>query len=199
MPLADCIGVPSPCAPSTSEKGFIAKGTSAMCDFPSEPLYTRNTFGMAFVQASPARSARGGDGLRRAIDDYGLVHSRRVDLEDFEVVGAVELVVHDPGRLQDAVALAEGMLAVALVDELDPTVQHVEHLEVALVLVQAGGVQVVTAGRLLLDPDDVGAKLPVRRLLDAEVPVLHEAPQAGLVHRVLGQIRAEQLFLSAHR
>src|SRR2546425_2133575 len=114
-PLADCIGAPSPCAPSTSAKGFIAIGTSAMCDLPSEPLYTRQIFGM---------SARRG------------------------------------GFRQDAVALAEGMLAVVLGDELDPTVQHVEHLEVALVLVQAGGVQVVIAGRLLLDPDDVGAELP---------------------------------------
>jgi hypothetical protein len=30
MPLADCIGVPSPWAPSTSENGFICSGTSAM-------------------------------------------------------------------------------------------------------------------------------------------------------------------------
>jgi hypothetical protein len=57
MPLADCIGVPSPCAPSTSENGFLYHGTSAMCDFPSEPLYTRNTFGMAFVP-SPTRAQR---------------------------------------------------------------------------------------------------------------------------------------------
>jgi len=35
----------------------------------------------------------------------GLVHGRRVDLEDFEVVGAVEPVVHDSRRLQDAIAL----------------------------------------------------------------------------------------------
>src|SRR2546427_621326 len=123
----------------------------------------------AFVQASPARSARGGDGLRRASDHDGLVHGGRIDLEDLEVVGAVELVVHDPRRLQDAIALAEGVLAVALVDELDPAVQHVEHLEVAVVLVQAGRVQLVVAGRFLLDPDRVSPELAVRGLLDAEV------------------------------
>src|SRR5205807_1460496 len=106
MPLADCIGVPSPCAPSTSEKGFIAKGTSAMCDFPSEPLYTRNTFGICVR----------------------------------------------PG----------------------------------------------VAGRFLLDPDRVSPELAVRGLLDAEVAVLHEAAQAGLVDSVLGQARAEQLLRLAH-
>jgi len=46
MPLADCIGVPSPWAPSMSLNGFIASGTSAMCDLPSEPLYTLHTLGM---------------------------------------------------------------------------------------------------------------------------------------------------------
>src|SRR5499426_3788589 len=104
MPLAVCIGVPSPCAPSTSENGFISHGTSAMCDFPSEPLYTRNTFGMGSSPRRP-RSARGRGGLRHLTDHARLVHRRRVDLENLEVIGAVELVVHDPRRLQDAVAL----------------------------------------------------------------------------------------------
>src|SRR5262249_8897975 len=167
MPLADCIGVPSPCAPSMSENGFIASGTSAMCDLPSEPLYTRHTLGM-FVRGSPARSARGGDGFRRLLDHPRLVDSRRVDLENLEVVRAVELVVHDARRLQDAIALREGVLAVALVDEPDPAVEHVEHLEVAEVLVQSGRVQIVIAGGLLLDPDGVGAELAVGRVLDPE-------------------------------
>src|SRR5215831_9399538 len=85
--------------------------------------------------------------------DSEIVHGRRVDLEHFQVVRAVELVVHDGRRLQDAVALGEGALAVALIDELDPAVQHVEHLEVAEVLVQPRRVQLVLAGRVLLDPD----------------------------------------------
>src|SRR2546425_8116087 len=113
MPVADCIGVPSPWAPSRSVKGFIAIGCSAMCDLPSAPLYTRQILGM---------SARHRGGLRHAADHHGLVHGRRVDFQDLEVVGAVELVVHDPRRLQDTVALAERVLAVALVDEFDPPV-----------------------------------------------------------------------------
>src|SRR5512145_3024565 len=105
MPVADCIGVPSPCAPSTSEKGFIASGTSAMWDFPSEPLYTRHTFGIGRSFRVPAtRSARRGGGLGHPLDDHRLVDGRRVDLENLEVVGAVELVVHDPRRLEHAVA-----------------------------------------------------------------------------------------------
>src|SRR5947199_363923 len=108
MPLAGCMGVPSPWAPSTSENGFIASGTSARCDLPSEPL------------------------------------------------------------------------------------------EVAEVLVEARRVQVVVAGRFLLDPDGMGAELPVRRGLDAEVAVFHEAPEAGLVDGVLREARAEQLLGLAH-
>src|SRR2546422_2786373 len=49
MPVAACIGVPSPWAPSTSVNGFIASGTSARCDWPSAPLYTRHIFGMLAV------------------------------------------------------------------------------------------------------------------------------------------------------
>ncbi|PYO23975.1 MAG: hypothetical protein DMD85_08005 [Candidatus Rokuibacteriota bacterium] len=46
MPAAACIGVPSPCAPSTSRNGFIVSGSSATCDSPSAPLYTRHIFAM---------------------------------------------------------------------------------------------------------------------------------------------------------
>src|SRR5439155_22768706 len=49
MPLAACIVAPSPWAPSTSLNGFIASGTSARCDWPSAPLYTRHIFGMLVV------------------------------------------------------------------------------------------------------------------------------------------------------
>src|SRR5262249_38364531 len=113
MLRAVCAGVPSPCAPSISEKGFMWSGTSARCDLPSGPLYTRHIFGM---------SARRRSGLGQLPDHLGLVHGRRVDLEHFQVVRAVELVVHDGRRLQDAVALGEDALAVALIDELDPAV-----------------------------------------------------------------------------
>src|SRR3989442_14783943 len=68
----------------------------------------------AFVQASPARSARGGDGLRRASDHDGLVHGGRIDLEDLEAVGAGELLVDYPPRPQEAITLARGWLALAL-------------------------------------------------------------------------------------
>src|SRR5256885_1334228 len=138
---APCIAVPWPYAPSTSLKGFRSNGTSATCDFPSEPLYTRNISGIVGDPPgrSRERSARRG-GLPELAQHDRLVDRRRVDLEDLDVVGAVELVVDDAGRLQDAVALLERVLAVALVDERDPAVQHVEHLEVAVVLVQAGRV-----------------------------------------------------------
>src|SRR5262249_34121510 len=150
------------------------------------------------LRGSPARSARGGDGFRHLLDDPCLVDGRRVDLEHLEVVRAVELVVHDPGRLQDAIALRERVLALALVDDPDPAVEHVEHLEVTEVLVQSGRVQIVIAGRLLLDPDRVGPELAMRRMLDPEIAVFHEAPEPALVNGVLGEARAEQLLGLAH-
>src|SRR4029453_14199217 len=121
MLRALCVGGAPPCPPSVSEKGLISSGTSARCDLPSAPLYTRNIFGM---------SARRRGGLGQLPDHLGLVHGRRVNLEHFQVVRAVELVVHDRRRLQHAVTLGEGVLAASLVDEPDPTVEHVEHLEV---------------------------------------------------------------------
>src|SRR5262249_44835636 len=91
------------------------------------------------------------------------------------------------------------MLALALVHEADPALEHVEHLEVAVVLVQAGRVHVMRTLRVLLDPDHVGAELSMRRLLDAEIAVLHEAAQPCLVLGALGPAHAEALLPVAHR
>src|SRR2546422_7138028 len=86
----------------------------------------------------------------------------------------------------------------SLVDDLHPAPEDVEHLEVALVWVQAGRVRLGGAGRAALDPDHVGAELSVRRLLDAEVAILHEAAQPGLVDRLLAPAHAEALARLAH-
>src|SRR6266702_2420799 len=104
----------------------------------------------------PRGSARRGR-LGHRLDHQRRVHGGRVDFQDLDVVGAVELVVHDAGRLQH-----------------------------------------VGAGRAALDPDHVGAELSVRRLLDAEVAILHEAAQPGLVDRVLAPAHAEALARLAH-
>src|SRR5262245_6078260 len=145
-----------------------------------------------------SRSVRRGR-LGHRLDDDGRVHGRRVDLQHLDVVGALELVVHDAGRLQHAVARAERVLALSVVDEPDPTLEDVEHLKVTLVLMQAGGVQVVSAARVGLDTNHVGAEATVRRALDAEVAVLHEAAQPRRVHGVLGAADAEELLGLAHR
>src|SRR5215475_734258 len=146
----------------------------------------------------PVSSASGGR-LRHLLDHARLVHGRRVDLEHLNVVRAFELVVDDGRRLQHAVALAEGVLALPLVDEADPSLEDVEHLEVAQVLVEAGGVEIVGARSVLLDADHVGAELPARGVRDPEVPVLHEGAQPRLVHGVLRPVHAEALLALAHR
>ncbi len=125
------------------------------------------------------------------------MHRGRVDLQDLEVVGALELVVDDAGGLEHAVAGAEGALALALVDELDRALEHVEHLEIALVLVEPGGVEIVGVAALL-HADDVGAHLAVGGVGDAQVAVLHEAAEALLVDGVLGEARAELLLGLVH-
>src|SRR5262245_49138203 len=97
---------------------------------------------------------RHGDPIRaHRVHHHRLVHRGGVDLQNVEVVRAGELVVHDRGGLEHAVAGLERVLAVALVHEADPALEHVEHLEVAQMLVEPGGVQVVVPRRLLLDAD----------------------------------------------
>jgi hypothetical protein len=86
----------------------------------------------------------------------------------------------------------------AFVHEPDPALENVEHLKVAQVAVQAGGMQRVLSGRFLLDADHVSAELAVRGALDPQIAVLHEAAQAGLVDGVLGQTRTEELLFAAH-
>src|SRR5262249_31968808 len=94
--------------------------------------------------------------------------------------------------------LAHRVLALTLIDEPHPALQHVEHLEVALMAVQAGRVQGVGAGAIFLDADHVGAERAVGGGLDAAVAVLHEVAQAGLEHGLVGAADAEQLLV-AHR
>ena len=54
----------------------------------------------------------------RGLHDAGGKIRRRDDLQHLEVVRASDLAVPDAGRLQDAVALADRVLALALVLEV---------------------------------------------------------------------------------
>src|SRR5262249_16766235 len=93
----------------------------------------------------------------------------------------------------DTITSLEGMLSLAFIHELYPAFQYIEHLKVAEMLMQTGGVQVMRAG-IFLDADDMGSKLPMRGLFNAEVAVFHKAAQTCLVHCILGQAGAKQLF-----
>src|SRR5262245_15173167 len=100
--------------------------------------------------AATARSASVGRHCRgHRADHHGLMDGGRIDLQHLDVVGALELVVDDARGLEDAITRLERVLAVALVDEPDPALEDVEHLEVAEVPVEAGGVQLVVARRFL--------------------------------------------------
>src|SRR2546426_9423704 len=104
---------------------------------------------------SPGRSV-GSDGAVHFVDHDGRMHGGRVDLQDLDVVRAVELILHDPGWLQDAGAGAERVLAVVPGDEPDPAPEHAEHLKVTLVPLETGRGQRGGPGRVLLYPDDEG-------------------------------------------
>src|SRR5215510_2705882 len=163
------------------------------------PSRARDHRGAALRMSAPPTSSASGGRLRHLLDHTRLVDGRRVDLEHLDVVRALQLVVHDGRRLQHAVTLAEGVLALPLVDKADPSLEDVEHLEVAQVLVQAGGMEIVGARPVFLDADHVGAELTARGVRDPEVPVLHEGAQPRLVHGVLRPAHAEALFALAHR
>src|SRR4030095_8035963 len=51
MPVAAWVGAASPYAPSVSLNGFISSGSSATCDLPSGPLYTRQNLAMLVVSS----------------------------------------------------------------------------------------------------------------------------------------------------
>ena len=116
-------------------------------------------------------SGGSGHGVHR----YSLVNGRRVDFQHFKIVRALKLVMDDPCRLQDAIAGMERLLTLTFIHELNPAFQHIKHLKVAQVLMQTSGVQIMHTARILLDPDDMGPELPMRRLFDTKVAVFHKA------------------------
>ena len=91
-----------------------------------------------------------------------LEFGRRRDLDEFDIIRTANLIVHDSRRLQAAISRFEGDLTPSFISELDPAFEHIEHLEIAKVLMQTGRMQIVIAGRILLNPDHMDAELPVR-------------------------------------
>ena len=80
--------------------------------------------------------------------------------------------MNDSGRLQAAIAGLECALALTLMDEANPPLEDVDHLEIEIVLMQTGAVQAIRAGTFL-DPDDVRPVAPVGRVSkprDPDIP-----------------------------
>jgi hypothetical protein len=141
--------------------------------------------------------------LLLSVDRAGLVNRRRIDFQNFYIVGTFEFVMDDAGRLQYAIALAEGLFfALAVINKCYPAFQYIHHLEVQQMLMEAGCVQIVIAIAVLFDPDYMGAELAIGRVLDTQVAVFHngrlEFPNAGFEDRPFGAVNGEFLFLLPH-
>jgi hypothetical protein len=54
------------------------------------------------------------------VNRYGLMNSRRVDFQHFQVIRAIKFVMNDPRWLQDTITGLERMLSLAFVHELNP-------------------------------------------------------------------------------
>ena len=54
------------------------------------------------------------------VNRYGLMNSRRVDFQYFQIIRAIELVMHNFRRLKDTITGLERMLSLTFVYELNP-------------------------------------------------------------------------------
>src|SRR5438093_3944 len=116
-----------------------------------------------------------GGGSGQSVHRHSLVNGWCVDFQHFKIVRAIQLVMDDPCRLQDAIAGMKRLLTLTFIHELNPAFEHIKHLKVAQVLMQASSVQIMHAARILLDPDDMRPELPMRGLFDTKVAVFHKA------------------------
>src|SRR5207244_9207509 len=135
--------------------------------------------GYAAIVAYPGQSGKRAlpclvGSRRHFVNRHGLMNSRRVDFQHFQIIRAIELVMNDPRRLQDTITGLERLLSLAFIYELNPAFQHIEHLKVAEMLMQTSGVQIMRTS-IFLDADDMGSKLPMRGRFNAEVAVFHKA------------------------
>src|SRR5262249_41093373 len=107
----------------------------------------------------------------------GLEIRRQDDLQQLAVVRIVEHRVLDPGRLQPARAFAHRHHAGALVLALDPALEHVDHLEVDVMVVALGHFCRIARWN---HPDHVRLREAVGGGRDAEVAIFRVAPQSLL-------------------
>ena len=120
---------------------------------------------------APPAQASGLDGVYQ----FGLEVGWHHHLQQLDVIAVAQLAVTDARRLVHAVAGDQPHNTLAFVLELDPTLEHVDQLEL-------GAVQV----RLAAEPgarhraDDMGHHLAAGGLRDAQVAILEKRPQAAL-------------------
>jgi hypothetical protein len=120
-----------------------------------------------------ADTGAGADGFGRRLRllDRGEIRGRS-ELEHLEIVGARGQLVQDAGRLVHAVAGTQQELALALVPELDPALEHIDELEVEPVQMPSRAVLAGQGGT-----DDVRADPAAGRRFDAEIPIDEVGPQ----------------------
>src|SRR6185436_12756423 len=109
--------------------------------------------------------------LLRSLDDARREVSRGNDLQHLEILRASDLAMLDTGCLQDDITFANGALALALVFEGRPAV-HDEH-ELERAVMDMPFLHLVLH-LLPVVANDVGNKIALGAILDAEIAVLED-------------------------
>ena len=85
--------------------------------------------------------------------------------KDFEIVGTTYLVMNDSSGLEAAIARVECVLTLPIIDEFNPTLEDVNHLEVEVVYMRPGGPKRFMA--VFLDTKNMSIEHAIGRGLDA--------------------------------
>ncbi len=122
-----------------------------------------------------ATRASNRDAMRSRRDFHRPEIRRQDDLQELNVVGVIQDHVPDLRRLGPAAALLHRGLALAFHVGLDPALEHIDHLEFDVVIVELRHFLGIARP---LQADDMRLRQAMRRVLDAEVAVMRVGAQA---------------------
>jgi len=95
------------------------------------------------------------------------------DFNQFQIIGMPDFPVPDAGRLKDAGPFPQNVFSLAFVLEQNPSLGHIDHLEIELMRVPGAFRMPAWYG-----PDDMGAELGLCGSLDAKITVFKKSAQA---------------------
>src|SRR5262249_35850043 len=142
------------------------------------------------------RCLLGGAGVALGLGDTRGKVCGRDDLQHLEVFRAGDLAVLDAGRLQDRIALADGVATLALVLERRPAIHDEHELERAVMHVPFLH---LVLHLLAVVTDEVGNEIALGAVLNAEIAVFEDLAPAGCPFGLTGEVVHEFPGLVGHR